>query len=149
MKVILLEDLPKLGKRGDVVSVKDGYARNFLIPKGLAVVATEEEISRLKEEALRKKEKEERKKRALLELKQNVDGKEIVLKARAGAKGKLFGSITTGEIAEAIKKSLGVEIDKKVIELNSPIKEVGEYLVRLKLGMGIEGEIKVKVEPEA
>lgn len=149
MKVVLLEDLPKLGKRGDVVNVKDGYARNFLIPKGLAVVATEEEINRLKEEALKRKEKEERKKSVLLELKRAIDGREIVLKARAGAKGKLFGSITAGELAEAIKSSLGVDIDKKVIELESPIKEVGEYIVKLKLGMGIEGEVKVKVEPEA
>lgn len=149
MKVVLLEDLPKLGKRGDVVNVKDGYARNFLIPKGLAVVATEEEINRLKEEALKRKEKEERKKSVLLELKRAIDGREIVLKARAGAKGKLFGSITAGELAEAIKSSLGVDIDKKVIELKSPIKEVGEYIVKLKLGMGIEGEVKVKVEPEA
>lgn len=149
MKVVLLEDLPKLGKRGDVVNVKDGYARNFLIPKGLAVVATEEEINRLKEEALKRKEKEERKKSVLLELKRAIDGREIVLKARAGAKGKLFGSITAGELAEAIKSSLGVDIDKKVIELKFPIKEVGEYIVKLKLGMGIEGEVKVKVEPEA
>ncbi|MCS7233017.1 MAG: 50S ribosomal protein L9 [Synergistetes bacterium] len=149
MKVVLFEDIPKLGKKGDVVNVKDGYARNFLIPKGLAVVATEGEISRLREEVLKKKEKEERKKKALLEIREVINGKEVVLKAKAGAKGKLFGSITSGEIAEAIRKSFGIEIDKKVLELSSPIKEIGEHLVKLKLGMGVEADVKVKVEPEA
>lgn len=148
MRVVLLEDVPKLGKRGDVVSVKDGYARNFLIPKGLAVEATEGEINRLKEEALRKKEKEERKRKALLDIREAINGKEIILKAKAGSKGKLFGSITASEVAEAIKSSLGVDIDKKLIELASPIKEVGEHKVKIKLGLGVDAEVKVKIEPE-
>ncbi|MCD6364190.1 MAG: 50S ribosomal protein L9 [Synergistetes bacterium] len=148
MRVILLEDIPKLGKRGDVVNVKDGYARNYLIPKGLAVKATEGEISKLREEVLRRKEKEERKKKALLEIKEAIDGKEVLLRAKAGSKGKLFGSITSGALADAIANSLNVEIDKKSIDLESPIKEVGEYPVKVKLGMGIEAEVKVKIEPE-
>ncbi|KUK14646.1 MAG: 50S ribosomal protein L9 [Synergistetes bacterium] len=149
MKVVLLEDVPKLGKRGDVVNVADGYARNFLIPKRLAVMATEGEISRLKSEVLKKKEKEERRRKVLLEIKENLEGKEVILKAKAGNKGKLFGSITASEIAEAIKKTMGIDIDKKVVELASPIKEVGEHVVKLKLGLGIETEVKVRVEPEA
>ncbi len=148
MRVILLEDVPKLGKKGDVVNVKDGYARNYLIPRKLAVTATDEEVERLKEEALKMKEKEERKKKALLELKERLIGKELVLKARAGEKGKLFGSITASEIAEAMVKSFGVSVDKKSIELDAPIKEVGEHLVRFKLGMGVDVEVKVRVEPE-
>jgi len=149
VKVVLLEDVPKLGKRGDVVNVADGYARNFLIPKRLAVMATEGEISRLKSEVLKKKEKEERRRKVLLEIKENLEGKEVILKAKAGNKGKLFGSITASEIAEAIKKTMGIDIDKKVVELASPIKEVGEHVVKLKLGLGIETEVKVRVEPEA
>ncbi len=148
MRIILLEDVPKLGKRGDVVSVKDGYARNYLIPKGLAVKATEGEISKLREEILRRKEREERKKKALLEIREAIDGKEVILKAKAGSKGKLFGSITSNALADAISSSLGVDIDKKSVELDSPIKEIGEYVVKVKLGMGIEAEVRVKVEPE-
>ncbi len=148
MKIILLEDVPKLGKRGDVVNVKDGYARNYLIPKGLAVKATEGEISKLREEILRRKEREERKKKALLEIREAIDGKEVILKAKAGSKGKLFGSITSNVLADAISNSLGVDIDKKSVELDSPIKEIGEYVVKIKLGMGIEAEVKVKIEPE-
>ncbi len=148
MRIILLEDVPKLGKRGDVVGVKDGYARNYLIPKGLAVKATEGEISKLREEILRRKEREERKKKALLEIREAIDGKEVILKAKAGSKGKLFGSITSNALADAISSSLGVDIDKKSVELDSPIKEIGEYVVKVKLGMGIEAEVRVKVEPE-
>lgn len=148
MRIILLEDVPKLGKRGDVVGVKDGYARNYLIPKGLAVKATEGEISKLREEILRRKEREERKKKALLEIREAIDGKEVILKAKAGSKGKLFGSITSNALADAISGSLGVDIDKKSVELDSPIKEIGEYVVKVKLGMGIEAEVRVKVEPE-
>ncbi len=145
MKVVLLRDVPKLGKKGEVVNASDGYARNFLIPRGLAVEATKEVLQKLEEERkeeerLRQQQKTESE--ALLsELKKHV----FKIQVKAGESGKLFGSLTNNDIAEVISKTLGREFDKKWVVLDKPIKEIGIYDVAVKLPGNVTGKIKVEV----
>ncbi|MEO0097892.1 MAG: 50S ribosomal protein L9 [candidate division WOR-3 bacterium] len=143
MKILLLQDVEKLGKRGDIVEVKDGYARNYLIPKGFALQATPsiikhfQDINKLKEEVKQKK---------IIKLKAIADKiNRLTYKASLkGGKEGYFGSITNEEICEFLK-SKGVEIDKKQIELEEPIRTPGVYDVKINLGEGISGVLKVWV----
>ncbi len=147
MKVILKEDVKNLGRMGDTVSVKTGYARNFLLPKSLAVEASENNLKQV--EALKKQ-------LALRAIKQKEDAlmaaerlNAIVLtfKAKAGEEGKLFGAVTAMDIEEAIKAQ-GVAVDRKKIALDEPIKRLGEYSVQIKLFQDVAAAVKVVVEPE-
>ncbi|MGQ9855636.1 MAG: 50S ribosomal protein L9 [Fervidobacterium sp.] len=148
MKVVLIQDVPKLGRKGQVVNVSDGYARNFLMPKGLAKEATPEvlkELERQKQEEQRKFEEQKKESEALLsELYKHV----FKVKAKAGEGGKLFGSLTNANIAEEITKLIGREFDKKWVVLDSPIKSLGLYDITVKLPAGVSGKIKVEVEKE-
>lgn len=148
MKVILVEDVPKLGKRGSVVEVADGYARNYLLPRKLAVLATEERL----EELNREKAREERKKQKELEearkLARILEGSTITLVARAGEGGKLFGSITNKEIAQAIENTFHISIDRRKIELEEPLKVLGSYPVILRLHPEVQAKITVEVVTE-
>lgn len=148
MKVVLLQDVPKLGKKGEVINASDGYARNFLIPKGLAKEATPEvlkQIEKEKEEERKRQEAIKKESEALLsELHKHV----FKIKAKAGEGGKLFGSLTNANIADEVTKVIGKEFDKKWIVLESPIKSVGIYDVLVKLPGGVSGKIKVEVEKE-
>ncbi len=145
MKVVLLRDVPKLGKKGEVVNASDGYVRNFLIPRGLAVEATKEVLQKLEEER-KEEERLKQKMRAesetlLSELKKHL----FKIQVKAGESGKLFGSLTNNDIAEVISKTLGREFDKKWISLDKPIKEIGIYDVTVKLPGNVSGKIKVEV----
>ena len=144
MKVILLEDVRGSGKSGDVVNVSDGYARNMLIPRGLAVEATPQNIKQLekKKEAIAKKFAED--KAAALEMKKKLEEITVEVKAKTGKSGKVFGSVTSADIAEALQ-ALGFDIDKKKIQLDSPIKMVGETDVNVKLFTEVSGKVKVNV----
>ena len=144
MKVILLEDVRGSGKSGDVVNVSDGYARNMLIPRGLAVEATPQNVKQLekKKEAIAKKFAED--KAAALEMKKKLEEITVEVKTKAGKSGKVFGSVTSADIAEALQ-ALGFDIDKKKIQLNSPIKMVGETDVNVKLFTEVSGKVKVNV----
>jgi len=148
MRVILTEDLKGKGKKGDLINVADGYARNYLIPRGLAVEATEDKIqdlARMKQVEARRKEKA---KDRAQELASRLATVGIVLKARAGEKGRLFGSITNKDIAAALTEVIGEEIDKKKVELEEPIRALGQYTVTVHLYSGVSQEVKVTVEPE-
>lgn len=147
MKVILLEDVRGSGKSGDVVNVSDGYARNMLIPRGLAVEATPQNIKQLekKKEAIAKKFAED--KAAALEMKKKLEEITVEVKTKAGKSGKVFGSVTSADIAEALQ-ALGFDIDKKKIQLDSPIKMVGETDVNVKLFTEVSGKVKVNVVSE-
>ncbi|MBR6472584.1 MAG: 50S ribosomal protein L9 [Firmicutes bacterium] len=147
MKVILLEDVRGSGKAGDVVKVSDGYARNMLIPKGLAMEATPQNIKQLekRKEAAQKKLAEE--KAAASELAEKLKDVGIVIKTKAGENGKVFGSITSRDIAEALK-NMGFEVDKKKIQLDSPIKNIGVTVVPIKLFSEVSAKVKVRVEAE-
>lgn len=148
MKVILLEDVPKLGKRGNVVEVADGYARNYLLPRKLAVLATEERL----EELHREKDREAKKKKKELEearrLAQMLEGATVTVVARAGEGGKLFGSVTNKEIAQAIENTFHISIDRRKIELEEPLKILGSYPVILRLHPEVQARITVEVVTE-
>lgn len=148
MKVILIKDVSKLGKKGDIVEVSDGHARNYLIPRGLAVEATKGNLKHLMDEKKQHEEKEERLRKKSEDLLKELKKKVWEIKVKAGETGKLFGSLTSGNIAENLSKMSGFEVDKKWIKLKKPIKETGEYDIDLKLPAGVKGKIKIRVIPE-
>ncbi len=147
MKVLLLQDVKGLGKSGDIVKASDGYARNYLIPKKMAVVATPDVVKKveLQRKAQEKKRQEEIKKASekLNELMKGV----LVIHAKAGKGEKLYGAVTSADIAKKISEYLGEEFDRKNID-TEPIKSLGTFDVKIKLGNGVSGKIKVKVERE-
>ncbi|MGI6129105.1 MAG: 50S ribosomal protein L9 [bacterium] len=148
MKVILLQDVPRLGKRGDVVNVNDGYARNYLLPRRLAQEATKgslKEVERRLKAQAKKEKQAEQEARALAE---RLSGTEVAVTARAGEGGRLFGSITNQDVADAIEKQLKLTIDKRKIELKEPLKALGEHKVTLRLYTDVTSEIVVKVVTE-
>ena len=147
MKVILLEEVRGSGKAGDVVNVSDGYARNMLIPRGLAVEATPQNIKQLekKKEAMAKKFAED--KAAALEMKKKLEETTVEVKAKAGKSGKVFGSVTSADIADALQ-AMGFDVDKKKIQLDSPIKTLGQDTVNVKLFTEVAAKIKVNVISE-
>lgn len=146
MKVILKADVKGSGKAGEMIEVSDGYAKNFLLKKGLAVEANAQNINikNTKDSAAAHKaqvELDKAKEEAKL-----IDGKTVVIKAKAGANGKLFGSITSKEIAEAMEKQFNIEVNKKKITLNSDIKNFGDYTFELKLHTKVTAKLNLKVE---
>lgn len=147
MRVILLQDIEKLGKKYDTKEVADGYARNFLIPQGLAKPATEEALIWLetKKEIEAKKAEEELKK--IQEKATAIDGQELIIPVKMGEEGQLFESITSQKISEKLKE-LGFEIKKTQIDLPEPIKELGEFPIKIKFEHNLEAEIKVIVIEE-
>ena len=148
MKVILLEDVKNLGKKGEVVKVSDGYARNFVIPKKLGVEANGKNMNDLKLQ----KANEERIAKELLEAAEKfaaeMETKEVVVSIKSGEGGRTFGSVSSKEIAEAAKAQCGMEIDKKKIQLPEAIKSLGVYEVNVKLHTKVTGKLKVKVVEE-
>lgn len=148
MKVILLEDVKTLGKKGAIIDANDGYARNFLLPKKLGMEATSKNLNDLKlkksnEEKIVQEQLEEAQKFA-----KNLETKEIVVSIKAGEGGKTFGSVSSKEIAAAFKEQCGVEIDKKKIQLTESIKNIGIYEVKVKLHPQVLGTLKVKVQEQ-
>lgn len=144
MKVILLQDVKGHGKKGELCNVSDGYARNFLFPKKLAVEADNAAMNELKnrEQAAAHHKQEEI--NAAKETAAKLEGKTVTIKAKAGSNGKLFGSVTSKEIANEIKNSFSVEIDRKKMNV-ADIKNFGEYTAEIKLYTGIVAKITVKV----
>jgi large subunit ribosomal protein L9 len=148
MKVVFLEDVPNVGEIGDIKEVAAGYGRNFLIPRGLAVLVDSQAAS-IVESRLRKKARLMAQVEAeMLEFAKQIEGKAIVLKAKAGVKDKLYGSVTNADIAEEMEKSLKVTVDKRKIELAEPIREVGSYEITIRLTKNIMPKIKLKVVEE-
>lgn len=148
MKVILLQDVKGLGKKDAAVEVNDGYARNFLLPKGLALEANATNMNVLnnkKESEARKKEKEIKEAK---ELAQKISAIELVIKTKCGEHGKLFGSITSKDIGEKLKDVHAIDIDKKKIDMHDPIKAIGRFTIDLKIYHGITAKLTVKVEAE-
>lgn len=145
MKVILTADVKNIGKAGELHQVSDGYARNFLLPRGLATEASAQAMSELKNREASDAFKKKKLKDEAEEAKAKLDGKTIYIKAKAGSAGRLFGSVTTGEIAESIRTTTGCEVDKRKISLKSDIKNYGTYSVEIKLHQGITAELTVEV----
>ena len=145
MKVIFLQDVKGSGKKGEVKNVSDGYARNMLIPKGLAVEANASNMNKLQGQQASAQHKIDVEKQAATETAAKLKGKKVVIKAKAGANDRLFGSVTSGHVADALNEQFGVKIDKKKITLSSDIKNFGSYNAVLKLYTGISETIDVEV----
>ena len=148
MKVIFLQDVKGSGKKGEVKEVSDGYARNFLLGKGLAVEATAKNMSDLAGKKSSEQHKADVAKQEALDNAAKLKGKNVVIKGKAGAGGKLFGAITAAQVAEAVSQQLGVAVEKKKIALSSEIKAFGGYTAEVKLHTGISEKITVNVVEE-
>lgn len=144
MKVILKADVKSLGKKGDLVNASDGYARNFLFPKGLAIEANAEAMNDFNNKEQAKKFHKAEEIKAANEVKAVLDGKTVSLKAKAGANGKLFGSVTAKDVAAKIKEDLNVDIDKRKISMND-IKAFGTVKAEVKIYQGIVATVSVQV----
>jgi len=148
MKVILEKDHPTLGKMGQVVSVKDGYARNFLIPKGIAIEATPSAIKNWQAKKTFSQLKESADLEKAREIYTALEGKRILIQAEAGQKGKLFGSVTPQAIVQVIKEQYGYELDRKLISNFEPIRAIGTHKVPIKFKGNLVLELEVEVIPK-
>ena len=145
MKVVLLQDVKSLGKKGELVTVSDGYARNFLFPKNLAKEANAQAMAELKNAEQSKKYKRDTEIAAAQKAKEILEGEKFIMPAKAGESGRLFGSITSKELSAEIKKQKGIDIDKRKIILSGDIKNVGEYEAEIKLYQGISAKVNLEV----
>lgn len=148
MQIILLQDVKALGKKGELVNVSDGYARNFILPKKLGLEATPKNLNDLK---LQKAAEDKRQKEILEEAKafgKELESKTLEVKIKAGEGGRTFGSISSKEIAGALKSQYGMDIDKKKLHLPDPIKTIGTHTVPVKLHPQVTAELKVKVSEQ-
>ena len=145
MKVILLQDVKALGKKGDVVNVSDGYARNAIFPKKLGVEANAKNLNDLKLQNQHADKVAQENYEAALAMAENLKDKKVTVKMKAGEGGRTFGSVSTKEISAAVKEQLGLEIDKKKMSLNIPIKAFGTFDVAVKLHAKVTGSLRVKV----
>jgi large subunit ribosomal protein L9 len=148
MKIILREDVEKLGKAGEVVKVKDGYGRNYLIPRQLAVLANVRKMKSLDHDRRTIETRAKKTRKTAEATAATLSAVSLVLPAKAGEEGKLFGAITSRDIAEALGKA-GVVVDRKAIQLADPIKQVGDYKVKVRVAADVLPEISVSVVPEA
>ena len=144
MKVILLQDVKGKGKKGELCNVSDGYARNFLFPKNLAIEADSAAMGELKSREAAAAHHKQEEIDAAKATAQKLEGKSVTIKAKAGANGRLFGSVTSKEIAEQVKQELGIVVDRKKMSV-ADIKNFGEYTAEIKLYVGITAKITVKV----
>ena len=147
MKVILKADVKDLGRMGEVVNVKDGFARNYLVPQGLAAEANTKNVKALEHETKKIQEMAKKVKSGASGLAEQIAAAKVTIKAKAGEEEKLFGSVTSMDIADA-QKAEGIEIDKKKIHLDEPIKRLGEYTVTIKLHSEVSAQLNVQVVPE-
>ncbi|MCC8057716.1 50S ribosomal protein L9 [Cloacibacillus sp.] len=148
MKVILKQDVAKVGKKGELIEVSDGYGRNFLIGRGLAEEATAGRMREYQEYQKTQKARDDKRQKAAEDMKKKLGGKLVPVKVSAGEGGKLFGSVTSAQVAEALSAQFMVNIDKKDIKLDESIKQAGSHTFRIKLYPGIEAEMTLKVETE-
>ena len=146
MKVILLEDVKSLGKKGEIVNVNDGYARNFILPKKLGLEATSKNLNDLKLQKQNDEKVAQEKLDAAKALAEEIKEKSITVKIQAGVEGKVFGSISSKEIATEAKKQINMDIDKKKIVIPDAIKSLGTYNVNIKLHKDVTATLTVKVE---
>lgn len=146
MKVILLQDVKGKGKKGQMLEVSDGYARNFMLPKKMAIEATPDAINTMRMNDKATQERIAREKAEALALSKQLREMTIVVTAKGGGAGRLFGSVTNQEIADALKAKSGITLDKRKIVISDPIKSVGTYTVTCKLGYEITAPLTVKIE---
>jgi large subunit ribosomal protein L9 len=145
VKVVLREDVEHLGLKGDVLEVADGYARNFLVPRGLAIRAGKGSVAQAISMRRSREVRDRREREAAEAVAKQLSGRRVELRARAGAGGKLFGSVTAADLAEAVQVQLGIEIDRRRVQLDEPIKELGEVEVPVRLHAGVDASLTIAV----
>ena len=148
MKVILTQDVKKIGKKGEIINASDGYAKNFLFPQKLAVPADAQNLNELKAKQATEKHTKEIETEEAKKIAEQIKQIKITIKAKIGENQKLFGSITSKEIAEQIENQIKIKIDKKKITLKDPIKTIGEYPIEIKLYEGVSLKTTVQIIPE-
>ena len=148
MKVILLDNIKGVGKKDEIINASDGYARNFLFPKKLAVEANNENMNKLKAKKQSEQHKKDVEKEQAQKIAKELDDTILTIKVKAGDNGKIFGGVTSKEISEELKKQNKIDIDKKKIALSENIKNLGTFSVNVKLYEGVTGALKVKVVSE-
>lgn len=148
MKVILKQDIKLLGHKDDLVTVKDGYGRNFLIPQGMAKLATPSAIKMLEEDIKQRAFKQEKIKNDATEIAAKLEGKKVNIGAKAGTSGKIFGSVTTLQVANAINEQLGTEVDRRKIVFNEDVKNIGAYTATINLHKEVSVDIDFEVIQE-
>lgn len=148
MKVIFVKDLEGKAKAGEIKNVKDGYARNFLIPSGYAVAATKQNIKEIEQQKEIEENKRKKRKMIAIEIKKALNKISLTIRAKAGQDDKLFGAITSEIISEQLKEQAKIDIERHQIILTEPIKKLGRYKIPVKLGEEVEGEIKLWVVRE-
>ena len=146
MKVILTQDVKGKGKRGQMIEVSDGYARNFLLPKKLAQEANADNINTMRRNDKATQERQAKERAEAMAVSKKMKEFTVTVTAKGGGAGRLFGSITTNEIAEALEAQQGIKLDKRKIVLDDPIKTTGVYTVKCKLGYEITGDLRVEVK---
>lgn len=145
MKVILLDNIKGVGKKDEVINASDGYARNFLFPKKLAVEANNENMNKLKAKKQSEQYKKDCDKENAQKIAKQLDDITLTIKVKAGENGKIFGGVTSKEISEELKTQYKIDVDKKKIVLNENIKNIGSFDINIKLYEGVTGKLKVKV----
>ena len=148
MKVILTQDVRGKGKKGQMIEAAEGYARNFLLPKGMAVLATADAVNTMNLQAKAKAKADAEAKAAALEIAEKLKSCQVTIAAKGGEGGKLFGAVTGKEIAAALKEQYGMDVDSKKLVLDQPIKTFGSFEVKAKLGFEISGTVYVLVTEE-
>lgn len=147
MKVILLQDVPGTGKKNQIVNVSDGYARNYLFPRQWAKEASDTAVREIEKRNEKERLKELERLKAAQELAQLIQGKTIELKAKCGEKGRLYGSVTPQEVADALSAQLQLDIDKRKVELPEPIRNLGESTAILSIYAGVKAQVKLHIVP--
>lgn len=147
MKVILTEDVARIGKKGELISVKDGYYRNFLEPKNLAVIADDENLQKRQEEEDKRLAKEEEDRKQALIAKEKIEKDPVTIKVKTGEEGKLFGSVTNKDLANALNDR-GIKVDKKKISFEKNIERLGQYQAQIKLFKEVIANVKLVIEEE-
>ena len=146
MKVILMQDVKGKGKKGQMIDVSDGYARNYMLPRKIAVEATADAVNTMRMNDKAAAEKAAKERAEALEISKKLREMTLVVTAKGGGAGRLFGSVTNQEIADALAKNAGIKLDKRKIVISDPIKSVGTYTVNCKLGYEITAPLSVKIE---
>ena len=146
MKVILLTDVKGKGKKGQMIEVSDGYARNYMLPRKIAIEATTDAVNTMRMNDKATAERQARERAEAVAISKQLRELTLIVKAKGGGAGRLFGAVTTTEIADALKKNAGITIDKRKLVLDENIKNVGTYTVKAKLGYEIVGQFTVKIE---
>ena len=146
MKVILLQDVKGKGKKGQMIEVSDGYARNYMLPRKIAVEATADAVNTMRMNDKAAAEKAAKERAEALEVSKKLRDMTLVVTAKGGGAGRLFGSVTNQEIADALAKNTGIKLDKRKIVISDPIKNIGTYTVQCKLGYEITAPLSVKIE---